>query len=119
MKTGKKAGLYSLAALVKEKERIKDGFQNKKNSEEVFVIVAEKNRPDFLLRSLELLHKRLQLIRTFRLILFSPDVDYSKMRQAEKRQNRIGQKNPYTIMYIFSNKDSKIDVAILTSAGHF
>jgi hypothetical protein len=41
------------------------------------------------------------------------------MRQIEKRQNRIGQKNPYTIMYVFSNKNSKIDVVILASARHF
>jgi hypothetical protein len=62
MKTGKKAGLYSSAVLVKKRERIKNGFQNKKNSEGIFVIVAEKNRPDFLLKSLEFLHKGLQLI---------------------------------------------------------
>jgi hypothetical protein len=80
MRTGKKAGLYSSAALVKKKERIKNGFQNKKNSEKVFVIVAEKDRPDFLLESLKLLYKGLQLIRAFRLILFSPNVDYSKIR---------------------------------------
>jgi SNF2 family DNA or RNA helicase len=117
-KRGDKVGLYSSSALVKERERIKDGFQDTTNSEGDFVVVDEADRPNFLVGSLELLHKGLQLTRAFRLVLFSPDVDFGKMRQAEKRENRIGQRNEMTIMYVFFNKDSAIDEAILLSAGH-
>jgi hypothetical protein len=44
------------------------------------VIINKIDRPNFLIDSLELLYKELQLIRVFRLILFSPDVDFGKMR---------------------------------------
>jgi hypothetical protein len=39
------------------------------------------------------------------------------MTQAEKREHRIGQKNPKTYTYIFYNSDSTIDVAILETSG--
>jgi hypothetical protein len=44
------------------------------------VIVNKVDRPNFLINSLELLYKELQLTRVFRLVLFSSDVNFSKMR---------------------------------------
>jgi SNF2 family DNA or RNA helicase len=105
---------------------MKAGFQNAKNRHKAFdpenpdahFVVPAQFRPDIMIGSLEILHKGLNLTQAKRLIIFSPDTNFSKIRQAIKRENRIGQLNPETIIYIISNKDSKIDVAIIKFSGH-
>jgi SNF2 family DNA or RNA helicase len=116
-KLGRKADMYSSSSSVKERARMIAGFQDEKDSEGNFVIRDQEQRPDFLVGTLEMLNDCLQLTRAFRLVLFSPDIDFGKMTQAEKREHRIGQKNPKTYTYIFYNSDSTIDVAILETSG--